>query len=60
MVQLEFFFLGPLKQSEPSLTKKLGVGDRSSHMGGCQNSGPCLGVHINGDIEINVDIDTDS
>ena len=29
-------------------------------MGGCQNYGPFLGVHIKGDIEKDVDIDTES
>ena len=29
-------------------------------MGGCQNYGPSLGVHIEGVIDIDVDIDTDS
>ena len=30
------------------------------YLGGCQNYGPFLGVHIKGDIDINVGIDTDS
>ena len=29
-------------------------------MGGCQNYGPFLGVHLEGDIDIDVHIDTDS
>ena len=30
------------------------------YMGGCQNHGPSLGVHMKEDTDIDVDIDTDS
>ena len=29
-------------------------------MGGCPNCGPFLGVHITGDIDVEIDTDTDS
>ena len=35
-------------------------GNISIEMGGCQNYGAFLGVHIKGDTEIDVEIDTDS
>ena len=30
------------------------------HEGGCQNSGPSLGVHIKGGVDIDVDVDIDA